>query len=135
MKKLFLDTNFILDYFVREDFKGDCEKLLANGYERGYNFCVSYLSIANFAFIMRKESKELLLSLIKRICEIFEVIPNNKNQIEISLSIEAKDYEDVLQYASAIEGNCDYIVTRNEKDFSFSKIPVFSTIEYIKKYL
>ena len=135
MKRLFLDTNFILDYFIREDFKGDCEKLLANGSERGYKFCVSYLSIANFAFIMRKESKELLLSLIKRICEIFEVIPNNKNQIEISLSIEAKDYEDVLQYASAIEGNCDYIITRNEKDFSFSKIPVFSTIEYIKKYI
>ena len=135
MKRLFLDTNFILDYFIREDFKGDCEKLLANGSERGYNFCVSYLTIANFAFIMRKESKELLLSLIKRICEIFEVIPNNKNQIEISLSIEAKDYEDVLQYASAIEGNCDYIITRNEKDYSFSKIPVFSASEFIKKYL
>ena len=78
MKRLFLDTNFIIDYFVREDFKGDCEKLLSNGSERGYIFCVSYLSIANFAFIMRKESKELLLSLIKRICEIFEVISNNK---------------------------------------------------------
>lgn len=135
MKRLFLDTNFILDYFVREDFKGNCEKLLADGSERGYNFCVSYLSIANFAYIMRNESKELLLSLINRICEIFEVIPNNKNQIEISLSIEAKDYEDVLQYATAMEGNCDCIITRNEKDYSFSKIPVFSATEYIKKYL
>ncbi|MCH5239963.1 MAG: PIN domain-containing protein [Muribaculaceae bacterium] len=134
MKRLFLDTNFIIDYFVREDFKGDCEKLLANGSERGYIFCVSYLSIANFAFIMRKESKELLLSLIKRICEIFEVIPNNKNQIEVSLSIEAKDYEDVLQYVSAVDGNCDCIITRNEKDYSFSEIPVFPATEFIKKY-
>lgn len=134
MKRLFLDTNIILDYFIREDFKGDCEKLFANGSERGYIFCVSYLSIANFAFIMRKESKESLLSLIKRICEIFEVIPNNKNQIEVSLSIEAKDYEDVLQYVAAVEGNCDYIITRNIKDYSFSKIPVFSATEYIKKY-
>ena len=134
MKRLFLDTNFIIDYFVREDFKGDCDKLLANGSERGYIFCISYLSIANFAFIMRKESKELLLSLIKRICEIFEVIPNNKNQIEASLSIEAKDYEDVLQYVSAVDGNCDCIITRNEKDYSFSEIPVFSATEYIKKY-
>ena len=134
MKRLFLDTNFILDYFVREDFKGDSEKLLARGSELGFTFCVSYLSIANFAFIMRKEKKEILFSLISRICDIFEVVPNNKNQIEVSLSIEAKDFEDVLQYSSAKESKCDFIITRNVKDYSFSSIPVYSAKDYIKNF-
>lgn len=31
MKKIFLDTNFIIDYFVREDFNGVSEQLLTLG--------------------------------------------------------------------------------------------------------
>lgn len=31
MKNIFLDTNFIIDYFVREDFNGEAEKLLQLG--------------------------------------------------------------------------------------------------------
>lgn len=28
MKHIFLDTNFVIDYFVREDFQGNAEKLM-----------------------------------------------------------------------------------------------------------
>lgn len=31
MKRVFLDTNFIIDYFVREDFNEEAEKLLLLG--------------------------------------------------------------------------------------------------------
>lgn len=134
MKRLFLDTNFILDYFVREDFYGDCEKLLSLGSQRGYTFSLSYLSVANFAYIIRKEPKEKLLSLISRICQIFEVLPNNKEQIENSIFLQSRDFEDSLQYCAAKENNCDFIITRNEKDYSFSEIPVFSARDYIKRY-
>ncbi|MCH5225370.1 MAG: PIN domain-containing protein [Muribaculaceae bacterium] len=134
MKKLFLDTNFLIDYFIREDFKGDAEKLMAKGSNEGFSFYVSYLSIANFAFILRKESREMLRSMIRRICELFEVVPNNKRQIVHCLEIEAKDFEDLLQYAAAKEAGCDYIITRNEKDYIFSDIPVFSASDFIKSF-
>lgn len=132
MKKIFLDTNFLLDYFVRENYMGDSEKLMVKGSEAGYAFYVSYLSIANFAFIMRKESRVMLLSLIKRICELFEVVQNTKSQIETSIDINGKDFEDVLQYAAAKEAHCDVIITRNQKDYEFSDIPVYSAGEFLK---
>lgn len=49
MKKFFLDTNFIIDYFIREDSNGDAERLLAFGKD-SMKFHISYLTIANFAY-------------------------------------------------------------------------------------
>ena len=41
------------------------------------------------------------------------------------------DFEDGLQYYSAIENQIDVIITRNKKDFKNSKIPVLSTKEFL----
>ena len=40
MKRLFLDTNFIIDYFVRDDYRSVSEQLLVEGAKRGYEFCI-----------------------------------------------------------------------------------------------
>ena len=132
MKRIFLDTNFIIDYLIRDDFMSDSEKVMSIGFKKGITFCISYLSVANFAYILRKESKETLDSFIKRICCMFEIIPNNKSQIESSLNLRAQDFEDGLQYMAALESKCDCIITRNKKDFSFSKIPVMTTKEFLE---
>lgn len=54
MKKVFLDTNFIIDYFVREDYSGVAEKVMRTGDSENIEFHISYLTVANFAYIMRK---------------------------------------------------------------------------------
>lgn len=134
MNRIFLDTNFIIDYLIRDDFMSDSEKVMSIGFKKGITFCISYLSVANFAYILRKESKETLDSFIKRICCMFEIIPNNKSQIESSLNLRAQDFEDGLQYMAALESKCDCIITRNTKDFVFSEIPVYSPSEFVKVY-
>lgn len=47
------------------------------------------------------------------------------------MEIDAKDFEDALQYETAIGGNCECIITRNKKDFYFSQIPVYTPEEFI----
>lgn len=126
MNKLFLDTNFVINYFVREDFQGDSEKLMTIGRKAGTQFFISFLTIANFAYIMRKMQPEELKSLIRRICESFIVISNTEMQIQRALELSSKDFEDSLQYQAAVDAGCDCLITRNEKDFSFSSIPVMS---------
>ena len=39
--------------------------------------------------------------------------------------------EDSVQYHCAIENNTDCIITRNKKDYSKSKIPVYTPTEFI----
>ncbi len=41
------------------------------------------------------------------------------------------DFEDGLQYYTAIENNQDIIITRDLKDFKEAKIPVMTAEEYL----
>lgn len=69
------------------------------------------------------------------ITQLFNIVENNKKQLEKALSIEASDFEDVLQYMCAKDAGCDCIITRNQKDFDFSDIPVMSASDYLEKYI
>lgn len=132
--KIFLDTNFIIDWLFREEYKTACEQLLVIGDQRNIRFAVSFLSLANMAYIARKQPKELLYSNLSKLCTLFEIIANNKEHILRAINMGASDYEDALQYSSAIEAGCDCIITRNSKDFQFSEIPVMSATEFMEKF-
>ena len=51
--------------------------------------------------------------------------------VDDALASSFVDYEDALQYYSALSKNVDVIVTRNIKDFQYSKIPVLTPDEYL----
>ena len=131
MKNIFLDTNFIIDYFVREDFNEEAEKLLQLGESQNLNFYISYLSVANFAYIMRKLPVSQLNDIILRICKIFQVVDNTRDQILLTLQSGFKDFEDGLRYQCALAANCDCIISRNKKDFVTSSIPVMTASEFL----
>lgn len=131
MKKLFLDTNFIVDYLLREDFKLSCQEFLSEGIRHGRRFYVSYLSIANFAYIARKLPIDQLYSHLSTLSELFTVIGHNKKQLDKAIALKASDFEDALQYQCSKEAYCDCIITRNQKDYTFSDIPVLSAEEFL----
>lgn len=45
--------------------------------------------------------------------------------------LRAKDFEDALQYHSALSAHCDVIVTRNTKDFYFSELTVSTPAQFL----
>jgi predicted nucleic acid-binding protein len=62
---------------------------------------------------------------ISDICALDESI------IEKGLNSEFTDFEDSLQYFSALKSGCNLIVTRNGKDFKESYLPVMTAEEYL----
>lgn len=134
MKKIFLDTNFIIDFLLRDDYKKSSQMFLAEGVRRGYAFHISYLSVANFAYIARKLSREQLYSHLRVLTDIFSIADCTSSQISRAISLDASDFEDNLQYQAAKDAKCECIITRNEKDFEFSDIPVMSATEYSRLY-
>ena len=52
--------------------------------------------------------------------------------IEKAINSNFKDFEDAMQYFSALASNCDLIVTRNEKDFKNALIPVLNGESYLE---
>ncbi len=134
MRRIFLDTNFIIDLLVRDEYKEEASNFLAEGARRGFKFHISFLTVANFAYVARKLPMNELHHLIDMISSLFVIVPNNAEQIKQAIALGANDFEDALQYQSALDSQCECIITRNEKDFRFSKIPVHSAENYTKKY-
>lgn len=133
MKKIFLDTNILLDMLIREEYKPQIRELILR-YSRKELY-ISFLSVANAAYIMRKYPKSEILKNIGIILSLFNVISNDRFQIEKAIRQESSDFEDMLQYQAALSADCEVILTRNRKDFSFSKIPVMSVDEYLAGYV
>lgn len=96
-----------------------------------FDLYISYLTVANAAYIMRKYSKVELRSNLELILELFEIIPNDKQQLVEAIKADSPDFEDMLQYQSAKSVKCEVILTRNSKDFPFSDIPVMDVSSFL----
>jgi len=55
--------------------------------------------------------------------------------LELVLNSEFKDFEDAIQYFTAIENHQELIVTRNMPGYRESKIPVMTAGEFIRSFL
>ena len=130
MKRIFVDTNVIIDVLMqREGFLASA-KVLALSKQENFTLYVSVLTMANIAYILRKSLKgESFYREIGKIANLLNVADLMNEHFLSALELQAKDFEDALQYFCAMSNQCDVIVTRNKKDFQFSSIDVLTPEE------
>ena len=131
--KLFLDTNVLLDFLgERDPFYISAAKIATLADERSLQIIVSALSFATISYFLTKyeglEKAKVKLRKFKIICEICEL---DELIIEKGLNSDFPDFEDSLQYYSALRSDCDIIITRNGKDFKKSELPVMTPDEFL----
>ena len=133
MKKVFLDTDVILDLLAnREPYAKDSATIFGLADENRIRIYTSSLSIANLhyllcKFIARSEAKNL----IKKTRILLHVMAVDERVIDLALTSNFKDFEDAIQYFTAIEHNINAIISRNIKDYTHAKIPVLTPIEFL----
>jgi predicted nucleic acid-binding protein len=135
MSRIFLDTNVILDLLgERVPFYDSIAKVATLADQKKLTIIVSPLSFTTVNYVLNKyESSESVLNKLRKfkiICEVCEV---NEETIAKALNSNFKDYEDAVQYFTALQSNCSIIITRNGKDFKNSKIPIMTAGEYLKR--
>ena len=96
---------------------------------------LSALTIANANYVLSKlrSAKEarVILQKFKILVEVLEL---SDKIIELSLNDDSfQDFEDGLQYYTALENEIEIVVTRNLKDFKRAQIPVMTAEQYLKK--
>jgi predicted nucleic acid-binding protein len=93
------------------------------------------LTFANTNYVLaRQKSPKEAREILRKFKVLVEIINLDDKIIELALSDEAfTDFEDGLQYYSALENNIDVILTRNKKDFKNSKIPILTAKEYLAR--
>ncbi len=137
MKKIFVDTNVILDFLMkRPEFFAEARTVMALGYNKRCDLYMSSLSFSNIAYIARKEFVgDALYNCFSALRELMGVSAISQADVDSAIKLRAGDFEDALQYYSAKSINADYIVTRNVKDFSFSDIDVLLPGDLINMFL
>ena len=132
MKQVFMDTNIVIDFLAnRQPFAMDAAKLFdlaVNGKVRIFIAAVSY---SNIYYILRQfTSGSTTLKLLEELADMTEITDVTAVVIRQSLKTDFKDYEDAIQYHSALSiPDLDFIVTRNTKDFKKSKLAVLTPTE------
>ena len=132
MDRLLVDTNIVLDLLAeRKEFLIEAQELFTLSDKKKLKLYVSSLTFANTYYIL---SQKLKLGNARKILRKFkvlvEVLPIDDKIIDLSLESDFKDFEDAIQYHTAMENGINIIITRNLKDFKNSKIPVLTAKEY-----
>lgn len=135
MEKVFVDTNIVIDLLAkREPFYKDAQDLFTLSDKKEIQLQISSLSFANAYYSIVKHHKSVdAKKYLSKFKVLVEILPLEDKAIELALASDFGDFEDGLQYFIAMDYECDIIVTRNKKDFKYSKIPVMTAAEYLKR--
>jgi len=134
MKKLFLDTNIIVDLIAdRKPFSKYAIQIFQKAELKEIELFTSSHSIATTHYLLKKYLAEKeLRDVLYNLLDYINVIAVDVDILKKGLRSNHKDFEDSIQIlcASSIE-KIDCIVTRNTKDFKASEIPAFNPDEII----
>ena len=136
MSRLLIDTNIVIDLLSkRDEFYGEAADLFSRADKKELVLTISALTFANTNYILTKlktpkEAREIL----RKFKVLVELLSLDDKITELALSDDNfPDFEDALQYYSAIENEIDIIITRNKKDFKNSKIPILTAKEFLAR--
>jgi len=133
MKTVLCDINFILDIFLkREPFYSSAAKvfqMIENKKVKGY-LCA--LSFPTLYYLLSKELKrEKAIKILEKVRIVFHISPVDERVIDLALTSNFRDFEDAIQYYSAIHVKSDCLITRNKGDFKADLLPVFMPEEFL----
>jgi len=135
--KLFLDTNIILDLLgEREPYYESIAKIATLADKGIVTLVVSTISYSTVFYVLSEFEKS---ENVKEKLRKFKIISHSSDLtdkiIEKGLLSDFSDFEDALQYNCALEAECNLLITRNEKDFKHSEIPVMTAEEYLNSII
>ena len=135
MNTLFLDTNILIDFLSdRKPFADDAAELFEKSLHKKIKLYISAVSCNNIYYILRQQfTHAQCLKMLYSLNEWAEIIDTTKAIIEKSMQSDFNDFEDAIQYHSALsQKNIKCIVTRNTKDYKKSRLPVMTPGEALK---
>lgn len=133
MKVLF-DTNVVLDVLMDRmpfseaavDLFSKVEEGTIIGYLCGTTVTTIYYLASKVVGTARAKQE------VKKLLGLFEVAPVNRPVLESALASDFNDLEDAVIYEAARHIGADAIVTRNQKDYIKSQIPIYTSTELSK---
>jgi predicted nucleic acid-binding protein len=135
MDRVLIDTNVCLDAALRRGpFAAAATEILSRSESGEFTGFIAAQSFDTIFYLLAKRyNRANVYKALKGLCKAVRVSPVNEQVIDQALDLNWKDFEDAVQYISAIQTGCQAVVTRNTDDFIGSKLPVFTPKEFLEQ--
>jgi predicted nucleic acid-binding protein len=133
MEKVFVDTDIVMDLLAaRESFFEHAAQLFSSADKGEIEIFVSSLCFANLNYILSKQyNADQARKKLLKFKTLVSVLAVTDKVIELALSSDFRDFEDGIQYFTAIENNIKILLTRNLKDYKTAGIPVMTAEQFL----
>jgi predicted nucleic acid-binding protein len=133
--KVLIDTNIIVDVALdREPFFTDSEQVVRLVEREQIEGYLSASTFSDLYYIIRKaKGHSWTLQFLQRMVILCQVATVNHAAISMALTVNFKDFEDAIQYATAVINHLDAIVTRNPQDFAVTTPRIMTPNELIQE--
>jgi predicted nucleic acid-binding protein len=136
MRKAFIDANILVAVLNKEyPLFRSAARLLSLASHTNFTLCTSPTCLAiAFYFAEKKSGTAEALRKIKTLADNIKVLDCGAEEVNAALlNKKVLDFEDGLQYYSAVNGGCQAIITENGSDFHFANIPVMTSEDYLRQ--
>lgn len=135
MRRVFLDTNVVIDFLaVRQKFVEDAAKIMTLAFKGNIKVFASAITFSTASYVMARhhansdENIRLTIADFIKVCNVTVV---DVDSVLFATQGIFNDFEDAMQYESAVKASCEVIITRNVDDFSDSELPVYSPKDFL----
>jgi predicted nucleic acid-binding protein len=135
MYKIFVDSDVVIDFFTdRAPHVNPASELFDLNEQGSVKIYLSAVSINNIYYIVRRFlGHNKTIEVIELLTEMTEIVGTTKKEIIQALKNNFSDYEDSIQYSSALTiKDLDAIITRNIKDYKNASIAVLTPLNFLK---
>lgn len=121
-KKVLFDLHVVLDVMeARSPHLVHSGPALEMAYQQNIQGVLSASSVDTLCFLLQRSlSVQRARSIIKDLLAFFEVATVSDETIRRAMALNFKDLEDAIVYQAALDHQCDYLLTRNLRDFPSS---------------
>ena len=136
MTRIFIDSDIILDLLAeREPHYIFAAKLFTLVDLQKITAFSSPIVFANLHYLLKKKtSNSSALKNLRKLKTLINILPVDERVIEQSLNSEFNDFEDAIQYFTAVNNGIKLLITRNKADYKKSKISIADAEEFLKSW-
>lgn len=135
-KKVFIDSDVILDVLCKRipHYQYSAQIFTLSDLKK-INLYTTSLSFANVYYILRKTvGGEKAKYFLRKLRLLIKILAAGEKETDLALNSKFTDFEDALQYYTALKHKMEVILTRNVKDYKEKDIIVQTPEHFVKNY-
>ena len=132
--RVLLDTDVCLDFVLaRQQFFAEAKEIFLRLAQNKFEAYIADVTAINIYYFGRKEKgRDYALRELEKLLRIVKICSINSSILQAAINSPITDYEDAVQYESALSENLDAIVTRNTKDYKNASVKIYSPTDFLQ---